>query len=928
MTEVFLLPSLRSRLPALLNLTPEPAAAEAALIRLLAAASPQVRHALENDAGLAPSVLILLGSSDFLAESIIQSPELLLWLQAERRLSRPRPREQWAAALAGFTSVLPESERPLGLIRFKRREYLRIALRDLLAEASLAETTQELSDLADALLQQALSWSWNALVSRFGVPQQSDGHGAEMAVLALGKLGGGELNYSSDIDLIFLYSADGWTRGGREVASNKEFFTRMAQAIAHYVSAVTTEGLAYRVDLRLRPGGREGEIAVPLAQALDYYRHHARQWELQMLIRARACAGSRPLAQALLASLAPAIYPATPDLTTLAASVQHARTALDDVLRSQRARRPGASALDVKLDPGGIRDVEFLTQLLQRRYGGAAPWLRTGNTLIALQRLQDHHLIAAAEWQRLSAAYLLLRHTEHRLQLRRGQQIHGLPLAPDRLAALARSLRTVVPASALAEPEPMSRTPDTGRALLDLLHDRMASVSALWRHYLELPPAGRPAAGPAAAGADLRSVSGLETVDEPDAHGQRQWTRFQRALAALPDNSGLAPPLLARLRRSIQSSDWMAETLVRHPALLVAMDSRAPSPAWPAPPETAEAMACLRLWHLRRTLMLLAEEWDVRRPIAATLRLHSELATGIIRRALDYARAVAPAAPSFAVLALGRLGLNDLDLLSDLDLVFLADAADLEAAARLAARLIGILSDYTRHGHLYNVDTRLRPGGGEGELVQTPAAVDAYFHSQANLWEALSYLKARHIAGDRQTSGVALAGIHDALGSRFRSYLSSTAARRELAVLRQRIADAGRPGRWGFKTGPGGYYDVDFLLSPRWIAAGRVTSGDKGLAGAVRSLPLLEPAPDGWQPLPVEVATELADRVSLLRAADHALRVVTGNAGAAIPAAGHAIERCWMWLRRIQVHPVDRPWNSDRIIAARDRVHQIYTQWR
>ncbi|MGH9472090.1 MAG: hypothetical protein ACRD1M_05050 [Terriglobales bacterium] len=922
MAEVSSLPSLLSRLPALLDLTPEPAAAQAALTRLLAAASSAVRRAFETDAGLLPSVLVLLGSSDFLAEALIQSPDLLLWLQSERRHPRPRPREQWAAALAGFTSVLPELERPLGLIRFKRREYLRIALRDLQAEAGLAETTQELSDLADALLQQAFSWAWNALVGRFGIPQQPDGRSADLAVLALGKLGGGELNYSSDIDLIFLYSADGWTGGGREAASNKEFFTRMAQAITHFVSAVTSEGLAYRVDLRLRPGGREGEIAVPLAQALEYYHRQARPWELQMLTRARICAGSRVLAQAFLAPLAAAVYPSLPDGVGIAAAIHGSRMALNDSLRNQRARRPGLAALDVKLDPGGIRDIEFLAQFLQRRHGGAAPWLRTGNTLIALQRLQDHHVISAAEWQQLSAAYLLLRHTEHRIQLRRGQQLHGLPVAPDRLAALARSLRAVAPATAL--------TAGSGgnRDILGLLHDHMDAVSALWRRYLEPPAAEHTATAPVAPAPEPASSPPTLAPEDVAAHGQRQWQRFQRSLAALPDAPRPAPPLLSRLRRSIQSSDWMAETLIRRPRLLSALDPMSPNPAWPAPSQTPEAMASLRLWHQQQTLKLLAEEWEVRRPIAATLRLHSDLAVGIMRRALEYAHSAAPAAPSFAVLALGRLGLAELDLLSDLDLVFLAAGPELEAANRLAARFIGFLSDYTQQGNLYNVDTRLRPGGGEGELVQTPAAVRAYFHSQANVWEALSYLKARPVAGDRLTAGNALAGVYDALSTRFRSYLATPAARVELAALRQRIANAGHPGRWGLKTGAGGYYDVDFLFSPRLIAAGRVSAGAGGLAAAVRSLLLLAQSSSGNQALPPAAASELADLVSLLRAADHALRVVTGSAGAAIPSAGPSVERCWVWLCRIHPHPIQLPWNSDRIASVRDRVHAIYEQWR
>ncbi|HVA63037.1 MAG TPA: hypothetical protein VNF74_04875, partial [Terriglobales bacterium] len=382
-------PQMTARAAELVRRAPDPEAAEAGLQRLWAAAPAGVRGELAEDAGLLRALLTLLASSEFLTEALIQSPELVHWLARERREGRGRPREAWSAALGADMTGLGVEERRGGLIRFKRREYLRIALRDLEGQASLAETTQELSYLADAMLQQAYVWAWNDLAERFGTPQQSGGGGAELAVLGLGKLGGEELNYSSDIDLMFLYSAEGETAGGGRSTSNHEFFTRLAQAITGYVSAVTREGPAYRVDLRLRPGGREGEVALALGQATAYYRRQARDWELQMLIRARPCAGSRRLAENFLEAVAARVYPQAPEAAALAEGVRGSRQRISAQLDRHRALRRRGPGTDVKLEAGGIRDIEFLAQYLQRLHGGAEPWVRSGNTLIAMQRLLD-----------------------------------------------------------------------------------------------------------------------------------------------------------------------------------------------------------------------------------------------------------------------------------------------------------------------------------------------------------------------------------------------------------------------------------------------------------------------------------------------------------------------------------------------------------
>ncbi len=315
----------------------------------------------------------------------------------------------------------------------------------------------------------------------------------------------------------------------------------------------------------------------------------------------------------------------------------------------------------------------------------------------------------------------------------------------------------------------------------------------------------------------------------------------------------------------------------------------------------------------------LVEEWEQRRTIAASLRAQTELADMTLRAGLELARAslgATPAPPSMAILGLGRLGLGELDLLSDVDVVFVAAPQEREAAARLAARWMEVLTAYTQAGPLYAVDTRLRPGGGEGELVQTPSSLARYFAQRAGHWEAISYLKARLVAGDAATGEAALEAVRGELRRRW----ADRNGRAELRALRDRIEREGHPGAWGLKTVAGGFYDIDFAISSRWLAAARPGAGPIGLAGWARA------AAGGALAPPV--AEELAGLAAYLRAADHALRVGTGKAGAAVPATGPALERAWAWLQRI--HPEvpaaaaaarDAP---ARLLAVRARVREIY----
>ncbi len=396
-------------------------------------------------AGL-PFLISVFSYSGFLSEAVLKSPEWLENLVRSNDLDRVLSAEEYAARLEELLDQesfldpdASQAPQTATLAQFRRRQMLRILLRDVQGYCTLAETTEELSNLADAIVEVTCRRIYGELARRHGVPRPAEGSAESgsigFAVISLGKLGGRELNYSSDIDLMFLYGGAGETDGEVPIASD-EFFKRLASRCVELLSAYSAEGRCYRVDLRLRPEGRLGEVCLALNSARKYYQERARDWELQMLIKARISAGDAALGRALLESLEPRIYSSTLDFS----AVEAMSATRERISEKLAARKGWQSGFDVKLARGGIRDVEFLVQCLQRLHGGREPWVRHGGTLLALFRLRDKNLLSDAEYSRLASAYQFLRSLEHRLQFADDQQTHVLPGDPEELDVLARKM--------------------------------------------------------------------------------------------------------------------------------------------------------------------------------------------------------------------------------------------------------------------------------------------------------------------------------------------------------------------------------------------------------------------------------------------------------------------------------------------------------
>lgn len=867
------------------------------------------------------AALSVFGNSAFLSEIVLRYPELLRWAIDPRNLNRVIPSGELRAEIGSIRVDADEAEAAQLLAHFKHKHMLRIGLRDFLGLASLAETTLELSNLADAVLQAAHDHVRYQLIYRFGrplCPADTGPINCYFVVLALGKLGGAELNYSSDIDLMYLHTGDGHT-WGPVVTTNHDFNKQTAVKMTKLLSMMTPEGFNFRVDLRLRPEGGAGDLVVPLAYAADYYFNRARDWELQMLIKARPVAGDRRLGQRFLTMVRPRIYQTTTDFSQIEKLAESR-----DRIRKNRARNGGA-AVNVKLDPGGIRDIEFLVQCLQRLYGGRDPSLRSGGTLFALQRLKEKEYIAAADYDRLFSAYNYLRKVEHRLQLQANKQTHALPAQPEALRRLAFQIHGGEGAG-------------EEQRLADAVGEHLQTVAAIYDRVIQ---SQRPSAAPAAARPRPAGGESAPAADDRSGAKQDRWRkhlplfeklsadlgrtfaaidirRGAREFERLLDSIAEQPAALACLRQRpilfdcitdlVEHSPYLAGYMTRFPEDLEEIAAIAEQPYGEAEStggeyapraahpyiewllnsvtDTDEAAAGMRRFYRRQMFRIQARSVFWSEPIFTTMLRSSDLAAWIVQAA--YALAARELADGGAggngmrIVALGRLGMREFDLDSDADIVFVVpddEAPRLPLWTKVANRVIDIVSSPSGAGRMFSMDPRLRPMGRDGELVQTEEQFLSYFAQKAEAWEALTYMKARTIAGDAAAVKRFLSELQDVAWRRFG--LSEDLPSLLIEMRRRIEKDQGK--KRPIKSGAGGYYDIDFIL----------------MALRLRRAEMFFESLNTLQRIEIIHATGLLDdneRNSLLdaatffRALDHAIRVLTGSSSSVLPTDPRLLE--------------------------------------
>src|SRR5215467_9537793 len=377
------------------------------------------------------------GGSPYMAEILIRDPHYLYWVTDPQILYGVRKKREIERELARALKTLADERKRLDYLRvLKRRETLRIGVRDLLQLCPVEETLADLSTLAEALISAAHWICSSALRGEYGIPRKAFGG---FTILAMGKLGGGELNFSSDVDLIYLYASD------REevveeaaTVSASEYFRRLCQKITVALSEFTGEGYVYRVDLRLRPEGKAGNIAYSLDGFERYYQSRGETWERLALLKAWPVAGDRALGRRFLEMARPFIYDQPFDLKAL----EEVRSIKRKIDRRMSIKQQGRSqrGRNVKLGAGGIREIELIVQALQVCYGGQTPLIRERNTMKALGALRGQSRISAEECETLSQAYVFLRDVENKLQMVNDAQTHSLPIDGQELDACARRL--------------------------------------------------------------------------------------------------------------------------------------------------------------------------------------------------------------------------------------------------------------------------------------------------------------------------------------------------------------------------------------------------------------------------------------------------------------------------------------------------------
>ncbi|HMG34275.1 MAG TPA: hypothetical protein VKM94_10085 [Blastocatellia bacterium] len=721
---------------------PDPEGARAFLRRIQ---QNEIFDHLRSQPLLLSRVLTIASYSPMLGETILRHPEYVLWLQREagRDLPLLKSTERLSQDLARFVIGTISTDRRTSLVRFKRRELLRIYLRDCLGLATLSETTDELSNLADSILADALAQAYQEMVNQHGAPLERDERGrivtAEMVIVSLGKLGCRELNYASDIDLFFLYSTPGQTAGDGRAASsvitNKEFFTKVAERIVQMIGNNSGEGAVYRIDLRLRPYGRDGDLVWDTARASEYYRETAENWERQSLIRARDSAGSHRVASAFLESVRDVIF--STDVREDA--INAVRRVREKIERKTSTRGGG---FNVKLGRGGIREIEFIAQALQLQHGGREPWVRSTQTLIVLARLAEKGFLSDAERATLSSAYNFLRMVEHRLQMEHGAQTHTLPTGSERLNLLARRCGYL--------------SGDAAREFLADLDTHTAAVRAVYQRVFERrDEVTTPEPPPQVIGADEESerllqaaVNAISRLAGHISHAsiesvaRQALDRALNRLRSLKNLIGwvesaethretvwgeLGPERLAGLIERLTivlSSQYLAQILIPRPRLGEALLG---APAFHSCEEylqvlrqashggettSARADALRRAWYEQiigigyRDMMSVveidspdlseAERMAARaEAIMNSNRAQTSLAEAALRRAVEIALGAcgvddgSASLLRFSVLGLGRLGHAGMDYGSDLDLMVVYDDESSWPPVELDRSLLG-----------------------------------------------------------------------------------------------------------------------------------------------------------------------------------------------------------------------------------------------
>lgn len=846
-------------------------------------------------------------------------------------IEQPQLAEDWQRVVNEAVAQLPpSSERALpelarlacpawqkALRLLRRHQQMRLIARDLLGLSTMAELTRELSDFADAVMAVALHCAESELTRLHGQPIGDYSQAVQrMVVIGMGKLGGQELNLSSDIDLMFTYAEGGETNGSRCI-SNQEFFIKVGQRFIQYLDAVTADGFVFRVDMRLRPWGDGSALAASFEALESYYERHGREWERYALIKARICAGDVAQGEQLLKSLKPFVYRRYIDFGAFESLREMKAMIAREVAKLDRED-------NIKLGSGGIREVEFIAQAFQLIRGGVDTVLQERGLLNVLAILAAQELLPASSVAQLVEAYVFLRNAEHRIQAQHDQQTQTLPQDPDDQQRLAEAMHCV----------DYQRFLQTLNQHRDIVHHTFQDVIvARDADVADEPP---PPEWPPAIQQLLDSRAAQQMGQTSQQRLHRLLPMLVQKCAQLPDAelayARVLPLIEATLRRSAYlmllienpgalgrllelccASPWIAEALARHPVLLdellntstlyapptrEVLDAELHDQLMRIPEDDLERqMDVLRIFQKSQVLRVAASDLTGTLPLMKISDALTWVAEAVLEQVLliCWRQLVSvhgrpcradgtPCEPGFIVVGYGKLGGIELGYGSDLDLVFVHDGdperetdggkpMDVTSFyARLGQKMIHMLTTAMSTGALYEVDMRLRPSGASGLLVSSLSGFASYQLDSAWTWEHQALVRARVVAGD-----VDLARRFDEVRAHILQRPRERAVlRAEVLAMRQKMRDHLAPksdGLIDIKHSPGGLVDIEFLVQFLTLAHAHDTPALSQWTDNVRLLETL--AAHGH--LPPDEADVLRASYLTLRAAGHRIALAKGG---------------------------------------------------
>ncbi|HSW65116.1 MAG TPA: bifunctional [glutamate--ammonia ligase]-adenylyl-L-tyrosine phosphorylase/[glutamate--ammonia-ligase] adenylyltransferase [Dissulfurispiraceae bacterium] len=806
------------------------------------------------------SIAALFSCSQFLATYVIKHPESLLDEQNGALAQIGTTLDE--SSLAGEIGSILEScaSRDAGMQairRFRKDKQLIILLNDVLHRLEQQEVMLDMSNLADAVLRASLAFLDRSLRERFGAPENN-----AFLVIGMGKLGAQELNFSSDVDPVFVYRNEGETSGiatspgvTRNRISAIEYYIKLIEELSKFLSANTADGFAYRVDLRLRPQGTRGSLALSLSGYEEYYESWGQLWERAALLRARPVAGDEELGREFLNMITPFIYRKYLDIDSIE-EIRRMKTQVEQL-------KPGTFSRDIKRGFGGIREIEFFIQIFQLMYGGKEPMLRERRTLKALHRILQKGLIGYEDSYHLSENYLFLRTLEHRIQQMNDLQTHSLPAHEHDLAVLGakmgyrdrqtfledlerRRLRVrAIYDSLFQQKEPKGSaglgvcnslfcgrfwdidTPDQDGLLTELRERGLRRPDRALYHLTQIRNTIY----------SFQTLRGRRLMEDIIPHFLDESLSTQnpdRALVQLVDFSKLLATNESYLEPIVQNrdlikliislfaqSDYLAKLVMSNPEYmgsLVEGEIR-----WRTRSEIVHELAVLaerkdtmqavrllrRLEEIRLGTRFLNGVINVIQLTHSLTTISETVITRLLRAEQDQS---APSADELLILGYGKLGGREISFNSDLDLVFMTADAPEELHIRQAENLLKAAMSYTRDGVAYSIDTRLRPDGNKGPLVIPFAGLRNYYQKHAHPWELQALLKARPVTGSIGVRKAFITMRTEVLTRRGQEVTLDSIRRMRQRIESERAKDAPSSGIIDIKLGSGGINEIEFIV--------------------------------------------------------------------------------------------------------------------